>query len=129
MIANKIRPKIQKVINKFPTRALVFREGKNEFNEPSAPIELFEITGFYHEGNNQISSFLTEKGEFKRKKQKFLMVLYDEKSKLIEEGDYICFIDDSASDVVIVENAKKYFIKDKGNQNRLNIYFDMLLEE
>lgn len=117
MIANKIRHKIQKVINKFPTEVTIFRDGLNEFGEPTEKENVCSVVGFYHEGNTQISSITTDKGEVKRNKQKFLMILYDENSKNVKEGDYL-FLDD-----------KKYFIKDKGNQNRLNIYFDMLLEE
>lgn len=117
MIANKIRPKVLKVINKFPTPVTIFRNTLNDFKEPTSERSICQLIGFYHEGNTQITSFVAEKGEFKRGKQKFLMVTYDDKSKLVEEGDYL-FLDN-----------KKYFIKDKGNQNKLNIYFDMLLEE
>lgn len=117
MIANKIKPKIQKVINKFPTYADIYRDSKNDFGEPTERELVCNVKGFYHEGNTQISSITKDKGEVKRNKQRFLMVIYDEKTKLIKEGDYL-FLDN-----------KRYFIKDKGNQNMLNIYFDMLLEE
>ena len=33
MIANKIKPKIQKVIDKFPTYVDIYRDAKNEFGE------------------------------------------------------------------------------------------------
>ena len=46
----------------------------------------------------------------------FLMVVYDEDTIKIKENDYF-LLDDV-----------KYIIKDLGNQNRLNIYFDMLVE-
>lgn len=116
MIANKIKPKIQKVINKFPTEVVIYRDSLNEFKEPIGKDIVCEVTGFYHEGNAQISAITTDKGEVKRSKQKFLMVIYDEETVKIQENDYF-ILDD-----------KKYIIKDLGNQNRLNIYFDMLLE-
>lgn len=116
MIANKIKPKIQKVINKFPTVVSVYRDSKNEFGEPNGKDLVCEVTGFYHEGNTQINFSIADKGEVKRSKQKFLMVVYDDVSCGIKEGDYF-FIDD-----------KKYIVRDKGNQNLLNIYFDFLLE-
>jgi hypothetical protein len=119
MIANKIKPKIQKVINKFPTYVDVYRDTKNEFNEPTGEKELIceNLKGFYHEGNNMISAITTDKGEVKRNKQKLLMVIYDEETIRLKENDYFEL------------DGVKYSIADLGNQNRLNIYFDMLLKE
>lgn len=116
MIANKIKPKIQRVISKFPTTVSIYRDLVNEFKEPDGKDLVCEITGFYHEGNAQINFSIADKGEIKKSNQKFLMVVYDELSCSIQEGDYF-FLGD-----------KKYIVKEKGNQNLLNIYFDMLLE-
>lgn len=116
MIANKIKPKIQKVINKFPTQVEILRDGKNEFGEPTTGELVCSVKGFYHEGNNMIRAITTDKGEVKRNKQKSLMVIYDDETIKIKENDYF-----------LLDNIK-YKIKDLGNQNRLNIYFDMLLE-
>lgn len=117
MIANKIKPKVKKVIDKFPTHVDIYRDAKNEFGEPDGKyLVCNDLKGFYHEGNTQISAITTDKGEFKRNKQKFLMVLYDDETIKIKENDYF-----------LIDNIK-YKIKDLGNQNRLNIYFDMLLE-
>ena len=116
MIANKIKPKILKVINKFPTHVTIYRDSKNEFGEPGAEKEICSVTGFYHEGNTQMSFITADKGEFKKDKSKFLMVVCDEITEKIKEGDYL-YLDE-----------KRFYIKDLGNQNRLNIYFDMLLQ-
>ena len=116
MIANKIKPKIQKVIDKFPTYVDIYRDAKNEFEEPNGKDLVCSVKGFYHEGNTQISAITTDKGQVKRNKQMFLMVIYDEDTVKIKENDYF-----------LLDNVK-YVIRDKGNQNRLNIYFDMLLE-
>ena len=107
MIANKIKPKVKKVIDKFPTYVDIYRDIKNEFGESE---------GKNHEGNTQISAITADKGHVKRSKQMFLMVVYDEDTVKIKENDYF-LLDDV-----------KYIIKDLGNQNRLNIYFDMLVE-
>lgn len=118
MIANKIKPKVKKVIDKFPTYVDIYRDTKNEFGEPDGKgIICDNLKGFYHEGNNMISAITTGKGEVKRSKQKFLMVIYDEETIKIRENDYFLL------------DGVKYVIKDLGNQNRLNIYLDMLLEE
>lgn len=115
-IANKIKPKVKKVIDKFPTYVDIYRDIKNEFGEPGGKDLICSVKGFYHEGNTQISAITTDKGEVKRDKQKFLMVLYDEATINIKENDYF-----------ILDNIR-YKIKDLGNQNKLNIYFDMLIE-
>lgn len=115
-IANKIKPKVKKVIDKFPTVVDVYREVKNEFGEPEEEQFICSVTGFYHEGTSQISAITADKGEVKRNKQKFLMVLYDETTINIKENDYF-----------ILDNIR-FKIKDLGNQNRLNIYLDMSLE-
>jgi hypothetical protein len=116
MIANKIKPKIQKVIDKFPTYVDIYRDVKNEFGEPVGKDLICTVKGFYHEGNTQISAITTDKGQVKRSKQIFLMVVYDDTTIKIKENDYF-----SLDDV-------RYIIRDLGNQNRLNIYFDMLVE-
>ena len=116
MITNKVKPKIQKVIDKFPTYVDIYRDVKNEFGEPDGKDLICSVKGFYHEGNAQISSITTDKGQVKRNKQIFLMVVYDDTTSNIKENDYF-FLDDV-----------RYIIKDLGNQNRLNIYFDMLVE-
>lgn len=116
MMANKIKPKIQKVIDKFPTYVDIYRDVKNEFGEPGGKDLICSVKGFYHEGNTQISAITTDKGQIKRNKQIFLMVVYDDTTSNIKENDYF-FLEDV-----------KYIIKDLGNQNRLNIYLDMLVE-
>ena len=116
MIANKIKPKIQKVIDKFPTYVDIYIDVKNEFGEPGGKDLVCSVKGFYHEGNTQISAITTDKGQVKRNKQMFLMVIYDEDTVKIKENDYF-----------LLDNVK-YRIKDLGNPNRLNIYFDMLVE-
>ena len=116
MIANKIKPKIKKVIDKFPTYVDIYRDCVNEFGEPEGEDLICSVKGFYHEGNAQISAIAADKGEFKRNKQLFLMVVYDDITSNIKENDYF-FLDNV-----------KYIIKDLGNQNRLNIYLDMLIK-
>lgn len=115
-ITNKIKPKVRKVIDKFPTIVDIYRNAKNEFGEPGGQELICSVKGFYHEGNNQISAITTDKGEVKRAKQEFLMILYDEDTINIKENDYFTL------------DNKKYIIKNKSNPNKLNIYFDMLLE-
>ena len=92
MIANKIKPKVKKVIDKFPTYVDIYRDIKNEFGEPGGKDLVCSVKGFYHEGNTQISAITTDKGQVKRSKQMFLMVVYDEDTIKIKENDYFCTI-------------------------------------
>lgn len=117
MIASKVKPKIQKVIDKFPTKVAILRDNKNEFGESDKPLVVCEIKGFWHDGNTMISQITTDGGKVKRDKQYFLMVVYDQISCLIKEHDYF------------ILNDKKYSVVDLGNCNNLNIYFDLLLKE
>ncbi|GIM32711.1 hypothetical protein [Paraclostridium bifermentans] len=117
MIENKIKPKIQKAINKMPTKVTVLRNTTNEFGEPSVAHVVCEITGLWHDGSNMISQIVTNSGEVKRQKQNFLMVIYDQVSCLIEERDYFEL------------DGEKFEIVDKGNKNKMNIYFDMLVRK
>ncbi|TAN64777.1 hypothetical protein WS9_013365 [Paraclostridium sordellii 8483] len=117
MIEKKIKPKIQKVINKFPTEVTILRNAKNEYEEPTKPITICNIKGFWHDGSTMISQITTNGGKIKRDRQYFLMVLYDQVSLLIKEGDFF------------EHKGVKYEIVDKGNCNNMDIYFDMLLEE
>ena len=117
MITNKIKPKIQKVINKFPTKVTVLRDRINNFGEPDTPYVVCEIKGFWHDGNTMISQITTDGGKVKRDKQYFLMVVYDQISSMIKERDYFILED------------KKYSIVDLGNCNNMNIYLDLLLKE
>ena len=115
-ISSKIKPKIIKVINKFPTNVDIHRDILNEFNEPAGSKLVCNITGFYHEDSVGINFNTLDKGQISNIGRKKLMVIYDETTIQIKEGDYF-YLDNT-----------KYIIKDKGNQNRLNIYYDMLLE-
>ena len=68
MIANKIKPKVKKVIDKFPTYVDIYRDVKNEFGEPGGKDLVCSVKGFYHEGNTQINAITTDKGQVKRSK-------------------------------------------------------------
>lgn len=117
MLANKIKPKIMKVIKKFPSKVTIKRSKLNEFGEPTFDMIVCEIEGFWHDGNNMISQYVSNTGVIKREKQNFLMVVYDQVSVLIREGDFFEL------------DGVKYEIVDKGNCNNMNIYFDMLLRK
>lgn len=116
MLASKVKPKIQKAIDKLPTKVTIERDKLNDYGEPGTPYIVCEITGLWHDGSNMISQIATDGGKVKREKQYYLMVVYDQVSSLINEGDYF-ILDD-----------KKYSIVDLGNCNNMNIYLDMLLK-
>ncbi|MGL5507478.1 MAG: hypothetical protein ACRDB0_06225 [Paraclostridium sp.] len=120
MLANKIKPKITKVIDKFPTEVSIMRSILNEYGEPMQALKICDIRGFWHDGTSYggaRTTFISDGGKVKNHKQNYLMVVYDELSTLIREGDFF-----------ILDNVK-YEIIDLGNCNNMNIYFDMLLRK
>lgn len=119
MKTEKIKKKIEKVIKKFPTKITILRSDLNKYKEFESDIYVTELTGFYHESTSTgsgVNRTVTDEGNIKKTKVPYLMVVYDEKSTLVREGDYFYF------------NDKKYTIVDLGNLNMLNIYFDFALE-
>lgn len=115
-IAEQVKPKIANVINMFPTECSVFRKELNEYNEPLDKVLLCHIKGFFHQGNNMISGIVKDSGEVKRGKQEYLMVVIDEETEQIKEGD------------LLTVKGIDYKISDLGNQNNMDIYYDMLLK-
>lgn len=116
MIAQKVKPKIIKAINKMPTKAIVKRVGVNEFGEPSDEENIVcKVIGLYHEGSSSISQITKDKGVIIKDKEQYLMVVCDEDTVKIKQGDFM-YLDDN-----------KFIIQDLGNQNRMNIYFDLKL--
>lgn len=92
----------------------IYRDEKNEFNEPTEPQEVCAIQGYYHKSETNINLNVTEGGTVTTNHTEKLLVIYDENSLSIKEGDYFTF------------NDVKYEIIDKGNI--FNIIFDMTLE-
>lgn len=115
-IANKVKPKIQKAINKFPTHLDFKRASLNEFGEEEESISVCITTGLYYQGNNIISSVLMDKGQVVRSKQEFLIVLHDSETTKIKRGDTATI------------KGKTYKAADIINQNNLDIYYSILLE-
>jgi uncharacterized protein YneR len=115
VIANKIKPKIEKAINKLPTRTIVKRNTINEFGEPAGETIICEVVGLFHEGNSSVTQITKDSGVVKKEKQQFLMVIYNDMTINIKEND-----------LVYMENDK-FTIQDLGNQNRMNVYFDLKL--
>ncbi|CCL06846.1 hypothetical protein CDFC105_41551 [Clostridioides difficile] len=116
MIAQKVKPKIIKAINKMPTEAIVKRVGVNEFGEPSDEENIVcNVIGLYHEGSSSISQITKDKGIVIKDKEQYLMVVCDEDTVKIKQGDFM-YLDNN-----------KFIIQDLGNQNRMNIYFDLKL--
>lgn len=119
MLANKIKPKIQKVINKFPTTVSIYRSNKNEFGEPMGEEKVIDVTGYYHDSTSSVETSLStsESGSITIRKAKYLMVVLDEETSKIKVFDYL-YLD-----------GIKHRIIDLDNRNKFNIYYDLLLEE
>lgn len=120
MIANKIKPKIQKAINKLPTKATIKRKTVNEFGETNGDIWedlICKVTGLFHEGKDQITQITKDNGTVKKEKKQYLMVVYNDETMKIKEHD-----------VLYIDNDK-FEIIDLGNQNKMNVYLDLKLKK
>lgn len=120
MIANKIKPKIQKAINKLPTQATIKRKSVNEFGETNGDIWedlICKVTGLFHEGKDQITQITKDTGTVKKEKNQYLMVVYNDETMKIKEHD-----------VLYIDNDK-FEIIDLGNQNKMNVYLDLKLKK
>lgn len=118
-IARKVQPKIQKVIKKFPTKALISRARLNELDEPEGEETICCLTGFYHEEPVKITVMTADKGQWiknRAPKKPCLMVVLDETAQLVRVGDYC------------TTKAGRFIIRDLGNANEMDIYYDLQLE-
>lgn len=117
MIANKIKPKIQKAINKLPTQAIIKRNSKNEFGEATEEVFICNVTGLFHEGKDQITQITKDTGTVKKEKNQYLMVVYNDETMKIKEHD------------VLHIDKDKFEIIDLGNQNKMDVYLDLKLKK
>lgn len=111
----KKKPVIEKAIKKFGKLLNIKRSGLNKFDEPISEADVVTIEGFYYRGNNQLSVKYGISGEVKSDKSEKLMVIIDDKSELIKEGDYF-YMDNN-----------KYEIIDMGNS--FDLYYDITLKK
>lgn len=116
---DKIKANIRKAIRKLPTHAKIVRYSiDEEFNEPTEIYEtVCEIEGLYHEGTLSLTINRQDKGEIKRDKGIYFLIVYDEAAMKIKKDDILLIGED------------KFIIKDLGNANRMDIYLDMKLQE
>lgn len=116
MIANKVRPKIEKVIRRFPTEVEIYRNIKNEYNENDGEELICNVTGFYHTSESRAKDHILDKGFVKDNGFEYLMLVCNEVTEQIRVNDFL-FI-----------RGIKYKVLDLGNQNNLDIYYDLVLE-
>lgn len=110
-----LKRKVRKAIERFSSTLLIYRDDKDEYGEPLEAELVGEITSQYYKGRNlSISIGLEDKGSFKRNQQEKLMVIIDEVSSNLKEGDYFSL------------NGIGYKISDITNV--LGVYYDCYLE-
>ena len=118
-IARKVQPKIKKVIKKFPTEAVISRDEINDLGEPCGENEICKLTGFYHEDPTHVTVLTADKGQYisgRTPKKPCLMVVLDDTARLVKVGDYCTM------------SAGRFIIRDLGNANQMDIYYDLQLE-
>lgn len=115
-LSDRIKPKIQKAINKLPSNAVIKRATKNEFGEPSKEETICEVIGLYHDAG-ETSNSRQDKGKVESSKKHYLMLVYDEQTAKIKKGDFVYL------------KGEKYEVLDTGNVYQLDAYLDMPLKE
>lgn len=119
-LANKLKPKIQKVVNRFPTEVSVYREQLDKYKEYVEEVKICDLRGFYHENDSRLNLNITlnEAGVSNPDtSRQYLMVLIDADSKQVKEGD------------ILHLDGEKYIIGPIVNFNRLDIYYDLPLRK
>lgn len=117
MKIEKVQARIQAAINKFPSTVNVKRSGMNEFDEPAGEEDICTLIGFFHTNSSRqkISLNIQVAGESITKPETKLLVVWNDKAKLVRENDYFQL------------SGKTYKIVDPNSQQE--IYADMVLEE
>lgn len=124
-LAKKVTPKLKKVIRRFPTKALVFREEYDKYKEPLGEVLKCELVGFYHDTNYKLGIDLKDTGiTLTNKPGRYLMVPIDETTKILNKGDILYLCDEEGN-----KSKERYEIIDLGDLNRMGIYYDLNLRE
>lgn len=114
---NALRIKVKKAKDKMPDTVQVYRQGIDDFGEDvEGDIFVTEITGQYYDksGGVYINLSTKEAGTIKDNKREKFMVVVDDNSNKIKEGDFFTL------------NGVSYFITDLGNT--MDVYYDFSLE-
>ena len=112
---NALKQKVKKAIDRLPDVVDVYRTGMGKFKEPAEPEFVVQITGqYYNKGSSFVVLSTDTSGSTKSRQQEKFMVVIDEESMKVKEGDYFTL------------KGIKYKITDLGNT--MDVYFDFSLE-
>ncbi len=111
-----LRAKISEAIKQMPYDVVIYREKLNAYKEPEGYIKVTELVGIlYKNSDRNIQVNLSDKGEVILPKNKKFLVDYNDKSILVQEGDFLFW------------GNKCWKILSLGEE--FEIYFEMVVEE
>ncbi len=111
-----LRVKVSQAIKQMPYDVVIYREKLNAYKEPEGYIKVTELVGIlYKDSDRNIQVNLSDKGEVILPKNKKFLVDYNDKSILVEEGDFLFW------------GNKCWKILYLGEE--FEIYFEMVVEE
>lgn len=111
-----LRAKVSEAIKQMPYDVVIYREKLNAYKEPEGYIKVTELVGIlYKDSDRNIQVNLSDKGEVILPKNKKFLVDYNDKSILVQEGDFLFSVNQC------------WKILSPGEE--FEIYFEMVVEE
>lgn len=111
-----LRVKVAEAIKQMPYDVVIYREKLNAYKEPEGYIKVTELVGIlYKDSDRNIQVNLSDKGEVILPKNKKFLVDYNDKSILVQEGDFLFW------------GSQCWKILSPGEE--FEIYFEMVVEE
>jgi|GEM_PF-882001 len=111
-----LRAQVSEAIKQMPYDVVIYREKLNAYKEPEGYIKVTELVGIlYKDSDRNIQVNLSDKGEVILPKNKKFLVDYNDKSILVQEGDFLFW------------GNKCWKILSLGEE--FEIYFEMVVEE
>ncbi len=111
-----LRAKVSEAIKQMPYDVVIYREKLNAYKEPEGYIKVTELVGMlYKDSDRNIQINLSDKGEVNTPINKKFLVDYNDKSILVQEGDFLFW------------GNKCWEIISLGEE--FEIYFEMVVKE
>lgn len=117
-LSRRLKPKIQKAINKYGIDLEVYRASVNEFGEQDEPELSAELKAIYWDKSSYTLKIIEQDdgGATTRQRRPYLTAMYEETLD-ISLGDYVSI------------SGVKYAVVDKLNVQQLDVAVDLVLEK
>ncbi len=105
-----LRAKVSEAIKQMPYDVVIYREKLNAYKEPEGYIKVTELVGIlYKDSDRNIQVNLSDKGEVNTPINKKFLVDYNDKSILVQEGDFLFWGNQCWEIISLGEEFEIYF--------------------